>query len=263
MSHSERHSCRCCGYRTLESAPPGTHAVCPVCFWEDTPDDPAWEGWTGSNSVELREAQRNFLATGVCEPAYREAVRPPRSEEARPEGWRSLDEQAAEARERVLEQINKSFRGVSREGGVSLHETIAIDNYEGEETRRQQRLKDRDARWEDVPHEHLADVAGVGGICFFDPIGWQYYLPAYMTWWLTGGERSVSPAAGSLLYSLDMKPDREDSLDTYHASRLNALDRAQWQAVAAFLRYVERFGEEACDREIARKALKRLWHRRD
>ncbi len=30
-----RYACPCCGYLTLTEKPPGTFAICPVCFWED------------------------------------------------------------------------------------------------------------------------------------------------------------------------------------------------------------------------------------
>ena len=90
------------------------------------------------------------------------------------------------ARERVVQAIAEAFRGVTRTGGVSLHETVPIDNYEGTAARAAARKLDVDRRWEDVPHADLAEVCGIGGIAFFDPIAWRYYLPAYMTWWLRG-----------------------------------------------------------------------------
>jgi len=31
----ERHPCPCCGFRTLDEAPPGTDEICPVCGWQD------------------------------------------------------------------------------------------------------------------------------------------------------------------------------------------------------------------------------------
>lgn len=47
MDINKKYKCPCCGYHTLESGPPGTFAICPVCFWEDDNIqyiDPDYEG---------------------------------------------------------------------------------------------------------------------------------------------------------------------------------------------------------------------------
>jgi len=57
-----RFYCPCCGLRTLTEAPPGTFAICAVCWWEDDSvqfHDPGYEG--GANGLSLREYQRQFL----------------------------------------------------------------------------------------------------------------------------------------------------------------------------------------------------------
>ena len=37
MFRRKRHLCPCCGYLTLEDTSPGSHLICPICFWEDDP----------------------------------------------------------------------------------------------------------------------------------------------------------------------------------------------------------------------------------
>src|SRR5687768_4161600 len=32
-------ACPCCGYHTLDREPPGSLAVCPVCYWQDASSD--------------------------------------------------------------------------------------------------------------------------------------------------------------------------------------------------------------------------------
>jgi hypothetical protein len=75
-------ACPCCGYPTLSEKPPGTFAVCPVCFWEDDDAqfrDPAFAG--GANSVSLNDARRNFAAYGASAEDLRTKVRAPTDEE--------------------------------------------------------------------------------------------------------------------------------------------------------------------------------------
>lgn len=78
----ELYECPCCGHRTLGEKPPGTFAICQVCFWEDDSvqfDDPEYRG--GANRVSLNEAKMNFKQFGACELEMREFVRAPREGE--------------------------------------------------------------------------------------------------------------------------------------------------------------------------------------
>lgn len=80
-----RYSCPCCGFLTLSEQPPGTFAVCPVCWWEDDDvqyRDPDFEG--GANAVSLRQARTNFGATGASEARFLSHVRVPTAEEIPP-----------------------------------------------------------------------------------------------------------------------------------------------------------------------------------
>jgi hypothetical protein len=73
-----RFRCPCCGFLTLQKAPPGTFALCKVCFWEDDAlqfHQPDREG--GANTVSLNQARENFRVHGVSEPRFRPNVRPP------------------------------------------------------------------------------------------------------------------------------------------------------------------------------------------
>ncbi len=75
-------SCPCCGCFTLGEEPPGTFEICPVCWWEDDSvqfADPDYAG--GANAPCLRRARREYLLTGVADPAHRGRVRPPRPDE--------------------------------------------------------------------------------------------------------------------------------------------------------------------------------------
>ena len=79
-----RYACACCGFLTLTltAKPPGTFAICPVCFWEDDDaqfKDPTYEG--GANQVSLSAARKNFREYGAILKDYCANVRAPLPEE--------------------------------------------------------------------------------------------------------------------------------------------------------------------------------------
>ena len=87
MIATERYACPCCGYPTLRQRPPGTFAVCSVCFWEDDDAqfrDPQYAG--GANPINLAEARRNFARFGAITEEYRTRVRAPTDDERE---WRA------------------------------------------------------------------------------------------------------------------------------------------------------------------------------
>ena len=73
-----RYACPCCGFLTLRDEPPGTFAICPVCFWED--DDAQFNDQTyagGANRVSLSEARKNFSEYGAVTREFRDRARAP------------------------------------------------------------------------------------------------------------------------------------------------------------------------------------------
>jgi hypothetical protein len=77
-----RYACPCCGYLTLANEPPGTYAICEVCFWEDDGvqfRDPDYTG--GANRVSLSEARDSFVRHGVADERFASNVRPPTADE--------------------------------------------------------------------------------------------------------------------------------------------------------------------------------------
>lgn len=244
-----KHPCECCGYRTLDQPSGGTYQICPVCFWEDDrfPNEPC--SIVDSNGITLGEAQENFASFAAVSRDVIEDVRKPYPGESRDPSWRPIAGQRENNRKIVIADIENAFHGVTREGGVSLHETIGLDHYFTGESLQVYRQMDSDRKWDEVRHEDLAIVCGIGGICFFDNIGWRYHLPAYMTWWLSTGEQSESVAADSLLFSLGY----------CDVEKYKCLNQTQAKATAGFLEHVMKFGRDSSDRDDARKALKSYW----
>jgi hypothetical protein len=66
----------------MESEPPGTFEICPVCFWEDDGvqyEDPGYEG--GANGISLNKARENYKKIGAISEKYLENVRKPFNDE--------------------------------------------------------------------------------------------------------------------------------------------------------------------------------------
>lgn len=66
----------------MDAKPPGTFAICPVCYWED--DDvqfrnPLYDA--GANGISLIEARENYQKYGAVLADYCDLVRPPLPEE--------------------------------------------------------------------------------------------------------------------------------------------------------------------------------------
>jgi hypothetical protein len=77
-----RWSCPCCGCFTLEEEPPGTFAICEVCWWEDDHAQYRNPELTGGANVPcLRQARAEYLFRGAADPDVRHRVRPPRADE--------------------------------------------------------------------------------------------------------------------------------------------------------------------------------------
>ena len=144
--------------------------LCPVCFWEDTPDDHCY----GSNEVTLPIAQRNFAALGACEQEYRDITRSPLESEARPHDWITFED----SRLQILDLIEKAFRDTRLEGGFTLHQREAIDDYATEESFLAAGKKDQEVRWQDIPRGKIERLGM--SLVFFDPKGIRFHLPAFM-----------------------------------------------------------------------------------
>ena len=86
-----KYTCPCCGFKTLQTKPPGTFEICKICFWEDDSTqyrNPDFTG--GSNEISLKEAQKNFLAFGASRKRFLNYVSKPSKEDIKDPAWRPL-----------------------------------------------------------------------------------------------------------------------------------------------------------------------------
>lgn len=90
-SDQMKFTCPCCGYKTLDEEPPGTYAICSICYWEDDEvqfDDPDYSG--GANTPSLRQAQKNYMLFGASEKRCVEFVRKPDENDVKDPDWKPL-----------------------------------------------------------------------------------------------------------------------------------------------------------------------------
>ncbi|MFJ1599968.1 CPCC family cysteine-rich protein [Streptomyces sp. NPDC088261] len=83
--------CPCCGHRVLDEMP-GSHEICPICFWEDDGAQFRWPSMPGgANRISLLDAQRNFQDFGACDEHGKRYVRSPAENETLDPAWRPID----------------------------------------------------------------------------------------------------------------------------------------------------------------------------
>ena len=83
--------CPCCGHLTL-SEPPGSHLICPVCFWQDDDVQLRWPWFSGgANDQSLIDAQHAYARLDAMDERFLHNVRPARTDERLDDGWRPVD----------------------------------------------------------------------------------------------------------------------------------------------------------------------------
>lgn len=246
---ADRYACLCCGHITLPTQPSGTWEICPVCFWEDVPVDGGW----GSNQISLRQAQRSFEQIGASDSEWLDYVRPPTPAEMRSPNWQTLDEQEVAVRQTLIQTITLAFQDVGRADGVTLHQARVLDDYGSEEEQAQALALDTDSHWWEVPDEWISEFSEA--LSFLDPVGFRYYIPAYMIWTLKHYTTSQSFSVDSTIYAFYLYK----GLEAHKLGYFELMDSAQAQVICQFLRYCVKFGGDYLDDRVAQEALDKYW----
>lgn len=199
--------------------------------------------------MTLAEAQRAFDAIGASEAQYLDIVRPPAVDESRPSNWLSFFESSS----LIIGFIETAFHDVKLDGGVTLHQREALDNYGTEEEFQAAAKNDPERRWQDIPREKIEKL-GVS-LIFLDPRGVRFHLPAFMRCalqlWQDSSYADFSDS-DMLIYSLDSGPRSTG----YHADSFLLLNKIQNQSVAAYLAFIAAGDSYSDD---AAKALENGW----
>lgn len=95
---------------------------------------------------------------------------------------------------KTIALVYETFRGVTRDRGVSWYESSVIDDYGSEEECAAARLEDQDATWEQLVDDSEWDHhPGSGGLGFVDAIGFRYYIAPAMIRDLQRVETALGP----------------------------------------------------------------------
>ncbi|RYD62573.1 MAG: hypothetical protein EOP84_34480 [Verrucomicrobiaceae bacterium] len=249
MNPSTNHPCPCCGYRTYLKPAGGTMQLCPVCGWEDAPGE---YPFNNSNDISLVEGQRHFLMHGACEAELGSLVRKPLPEEERSIHWMSLDQ----LRERIIQAIEEAFHGVTRNGGITLHQMDLVDGGWPilDSAMRETATKDPELRWQDISAEKLSKF--YMSLSFLDDKGYLFYLPAFMrhAMMTATSDLSCSEHEGAL-WSLDSGPE-----DKYRRDAFALLDIPQRQAIAAFVQIFILCAEDCLSCRSLKKQTRNSWN---
>lgn len=153
-----------------------------------------------------------------------------------------------ERRAALIQEVTAAFDGVSREDGVSLHETTVIDDYGSLEERATARLRDTETRWQDVPEKDIRFTGAV--LSFLDPKGFHYYTPAYIVWELKNMDNDDpdywSNTFGSLIFHLT--PASTGSVRDHTLSQFEFFTLEQRKSIAHYLKF-EEDREDTCNQE--------------
>ena len=117
--------CACCFYLTRSEEEPGSHEICPVCFWQDDAVGlrDKWEA-VGPNAVSLRDARHNFDRFGACEERFVDDVRAPLPEEEPPTLKEKLVADGIITEEEARHMIGPCPPAASRGGGEDVRADV-------------------------------------------------------------------------------------------------------------------------------------------
>jgi hypothetical protein len=156
----------------------------------------------------------------------------------------------------IVEEIRSAFAGVPR-GAITIHEAEVIDVYGTDARRRRARLLDTEDRWDEVPDPAIEECTTA--LCYLDPEGWRFYLPAYMVWTLHHFRTTSSMVRDQTIYALDLSL-HDPGVREHQVQRFQVLDGPQSRAVCRFLRYMADH-DDVVDGRVARQALAAYWER--
>jgi hypothetical protein len=132
--------------------------------------------------------------------------------------------------EKTIALVFETFRGVTREGGVSWSESEMHDRGASEKECLEARQADKEVGWEELANDtEWEPFPGTGGFIFLDAIGFRYYLPAAMVKCL----RAEYWGSGILEFHLDLPMMWQRN---YTLKQWSKLQTAEIQCVCVFLK---------------------------
>jgi len=159
----------------------------------------------------------------------------------------------------LIARIEKAFAEVRREGGITLAEGQVIDRCGREAERKQARTQATARRWQDIPDAELEKYAHA--LCFLDPKGFRFYLPAFMRWSLRHLETAKADPMNSAIYALS--PSANKGVSQHNLERWSLFTPEQRHVIFKFLRFMVGQYDGPVDTFMAQLALEAHWKQFD
>lgn len=158
-------------------------------------------------------------------------------------------------KEALIQFIKEVFDGVEQPLDMTLHvaEAHGWYDYEHDDSHRK---KDFFGPWQDLPLEHIKKCSIA--LSFVNKEGMQYYLPAYMAWYLENFGNDEKIGSDDTLYSLDNNPDNPE-LAAYHKERFSLFNLQQLRACALFVKYCSEDKSRFTDLDFATNIYEAYW----
>ena len=153
--------------------------------------------------------------------------------------------------------IKDAFGSVLLGNGIGVYEAEAIDNYKSQKEIAEAREKDRSVwkYWGEIPENVIRTFSDA--LCFVDPEGMRFLLPAFMLYAVNNYDKSDSNTVDSAIYALDRGIDAFG----HHEAMLS---QEQKEAVISFLKFMAfEAGEDNVDTEVATRAYVNHWVKYD
>jgi hypothetical protein len=144
----------------------------------------------------------------------------------------------------IADLITAAFVDVKLGQGVGLFEGQALDGYETEAVRLEERSKDEKEDWKRIQSMHLN--ACHSSLSFFDPLGMRFHLPAFVCCELRGDYEM----------GLDISLS---GIDDWKRSKFSLLSPNQKEAVAEFLQFLAEDADSEYSRPEIEKDLCSFW----
>ena len=157
------------------------------------------------------------------------------------------------SRAELIALIAAAFAGVSRDGGITLQEARAKDDYATPAEQFAARSRDTESHWDEIPEEKLVEYHDVHA--FLDAKGLRFYLPAFMTS-IVRELGDMSKYSDSTIFALD-PGETTETWYSFQMERFGILTDTQSKAICRFLTYISEFRNDSS----ARRALRRYWNR--
>ena len=154
----------------------------------------------------------------------------------------------------VIRDVEIAFENVVLEDGIGILEAEAIHASDSDDNRENARKIDFRERWQEIPDEVIGNHAFA--LCYMDPKGLRFNLPAYMRFALLHYDDSNSDSIDWVIYAVS-----KEQHDIDHEWAI--FSEPQKTAIAKFLRYMVVEAREWVDSQQASYTYDRLWKKYD